>query len=123
MVRQMTEAFNARKLLLGNLDPEVEWIEDQRYPGAGTFHGPGGVEQSIKKWWDAWADITMEIEEVIDKDERVVVAGRSRARGNGSDVAITAEFGAVYDFRDGRIVRVQVLAGREEALEAAGLSE
>ena len=65
----------------------------------------------------------MEIEEVIDKDKRVVVAGRSRARGDGSNVTVAAKFGAVYDSRDGRMVRVQVLAGREEALEAAGLSE
>ena len=123
LVRRWVEAFNRRELLLDDFDPDVEWVEDQRYPGAETFHGPAGVERSLKKWWDAWSEITMHLVEVIDLGDRVVVAGHTQARGHGSDVSVTAEFGGVYEFRRRKIVRVQVLGSRADALEAAGLSE
>jgi hypothetical protein len=63
----------------------------------------------------------MHLMEVIDLGDRVVVAGHTRARGHGSDVSVTAEFGGVYEFRRGKVARVQVLGSRTEALEAAGV--
>ena len=110
-------------MLLDDLDPEVEWVEDQRFPGAETFHGPAGVERSVQKWWDAWSEITMEVVELIDLDDRVVVVGNTQARGHGSDLSVTAEFGNVYELRRGKVVRFRILGSRAEALEAAGLSD
>ena len=120
-VRRGVEAFNRRELLLDDFDPEVEWVEDQRYPGAETFHGPAGVARSLKKWWDAWSEITMHLVEVIDLNDQVVIAGHTHARGHGSDVSVTAEFGGVYELRGGKVVRVRVFGSRADALEAAGL--
>jgi ketosteroid isomerase-like protein len=123
IVRRAAEWFNDRDLeaLLGLFDEDAEWIEDPRYPGAETFRGPAGVERSIRKWWDAWGELAMLVDETIDLGDRVVVAGRVRARGHDSDVAVEAPFGGVYEFRDGKVIRVRVLGSREEALEAAGL--
>jgi ketosteroid isomerase-like protein len=125
IVRRGAESFNRRDIaaILSDLDEDAEWVEDQRYPGAETFRGPSGVERSIRKWWDAWAEIAMEIEETIDLGDRVVLAGRVRARGHDSDVAVDAPFGGVYEFRAGKVVRVRVLGSRDEALEAVELSE
>jgi ketosteroid isomerase-like protein len=125
IVRRAAESFNRRDItaLLLDFDADAEWVEDQRYPGAETFRGPSGVERSIRKWWDAWGEIAMEIDETIDLGDRVVVVGRVRARGIDSDVAVEAPFGGVYEFRGRKVVRVQVLGNRDEALEAVGLSE
>ncbi|MEA2419201.1 MAG: uncharacterized protein QOE60_1407 [Thermoleophilaceae bacterium] len=125
MVQRATSAFNRRDIatIVGDFDPDVEWLEDQRYPGAETFHGPAGVERSIRKWWDAWAEIRMEIDETIDLGDSVVLAGRVHARGHDSDVAVEAPFGGVYEFRAGKVIRVRILGGRAEALEAVGLPE
>lgn len=125
IVRRGVDYFNSRDIaaLVSNFHQDAEWIEDQRYPGAETFHGPVGVERSIRKWWDAWAEITMDLEEAIDLGDRVVVAGRVRARGHDSDVTVDAPFGGIYEFREGKVVRVRVLGNRAEALQAAGLDE
>jgi ketosteroid isomerase-like protein len=125
IVRRGVDSFNRRDLatLLGDFDEDIEWAEDPRYPGADTFHGPSGVERSIRKWWDAFGEITMQVDEMIDLGDRVVLAGRVHARGHDSDVSVEGPFGGVYEFRAGKVVRVQVLASREEALEAARLSE
>jgi ketosteroid isomerase-like protein len=125
IVRRIVESFNRRDIaaILGHFDAGAEWVEDQRYPGAEIFRGPSGVEQSIRKWWDAWAEIAMDLEETVDLGNRVVLAGRVRARGHDSDVAVEAPFGGVYEFRAGKVLRVQILGSRDEALEAVGLSD
>jgi uncharacterized protein len=125
IVRRGVDAFNDRDMaaLLSDFDQNAEWVEDQRFPGAETFHGPSGVERSIRKWWDAWGEIAMDLEETIDLGDRVVVAGRMHARGHDSDVPVEAPFGGVYEFRAGKVVRVQILGSRDEACEVAGLSE
>jgi ketosteroid isomerase-like protein len=125
VVRRGIDGFNRRDIaaILRDFDPDAEWVEDQRYPGAETFRGPAGVERSIRKWWDAWGEIAMEVDETVDLGDLVVLAGRVRARGHNSDVTVEAPFGGVYEFREGKVVRVQVLGSRDEALEAVGLRE
>jgi ketosteroid isomerase-like protein len=125
VVRRGVDSFNRRDLatLLRDFDEVAEWVEDQRYPGAETFHGPSGVERSIRKWWDAWGEITMQVDETIDLGDRVVLAGRVHARGHDSDVTVEGPFGGVYHFRAGKVVRVQIHGTRDEALEAAGPSD
>jgi ketosteroid isomerase-like protein len=54
------------------------------------------------------------------------VVGRIRYTGAGRATGIeveTPEYGALYDFRAGRIRRVRQFATYADALEAAGLSE
>ncbi len=123
LVQRAIQAFNRREVWLDYLDPEVEWVEDPRYPGADSFRGPSGVERSIMKWWDAWSEITVHVEEAIDLGDQVVIAGHTQARGHDSDVSVTAPIGAVYEFRGAKVVRVQVCSSRAEALEAVGLRE
>jgi ketosteroid isomerase-like protein len=125
IVRRGVDSFNRCDItaVLSDFDHDAEWVEDQRYPGARTFRGPSGVERSIRKWWDAWGEITMDLDETIDLGDRVVLAGRVCARGHDTDVAVEAPFGGVYEFRAGKVVRVQTLGSRDEALEAVGLSE
>ena len=125
LVIRAAGAFNRRDLaaVADDFDPDAEWLEDQRYPGAGAFHGLEGVARSIDKWWDAWADIRMDIDETIDLDDSVVVIGRAHARGHDSDVTVEAPFAGIFEFRAGKVVRVRMLSGRTEALAALGLAE
>jgi len=120
VMRRAVEAFNRRELLLNDLDPEVEWVEDQRFPGAETFRGPAGVERSVKNWWDAWSEITMH-----SWRSSTWRSSRGRRSYPGSRAWKRCErHGRVrwlYEFRRGKIVRVQILGSRAEALEAAGL--
>jgi ketosteroid isomerase-like protein len=125
IVRRGADSFNRRDMtaILADLDQDAEWVEDQRYPGAETFRGPSGVERSIRKWWDAWGEIEMALDETIDLGHRVVLAGRVRARGHDSEVTVEAPFGGVYEFRAGKVFRVRILGSRDQALEAVGLRE
>jgi ketosteroid isomerase-like protein len=65
----------------------------------------------------------------VEVDARAVgeqVVGRIRYTGAGRATGIeveTPEYGALYDFRAGRIRRVRQFTTYADALEAAGLSE
>ena len=55
--------------------------------------------------------------------DRVLAFLRVTVHGRASGLPIPAETGNVYEFEEGKIGRIQIFLDREEALEAAGLSE
>jgi len=55
--------------------------------------------------------------------DRVLAFLRLTVHGRASGLPIHAETGNVYEFEEGKIRRIQIFLDREEALEAAGLSE
>jgi ketosteroid isomerase-like protein len=65
----------------------------------------------------------MEIEESRDWGDRALVVTSHRARGRASGVPISQQTTQVMTLRDGKIVRQDFFPSRDEALEAAGLSE
>jgi ketosteroid isomerase-like protein len=65
----------------------------------------------------------IEVEEFRDLGEQVLALGRVTAHGPGSDITLDQAVGWAADLRDGRIVRFRSFSTRQEALEAAGLSE
>ena len=70
-----------------------------------------------------WESPTVELLEIIDAGDSVFTVMRWRARGRGSGVEVQQDFFGIYDFRDGVVVGYCGRETREEALEAAGLSE
>jgi ketosteroid isomerase-like protein len=74
-------------------------------------------------WNEAWATVEYDLEELIDAGPHVIGAITYRGRGRSSGAEVERTDFPVWTIRDGKIVRVLWLATREEALEAAGLSE
>jgi ketosteroid isomerase-like protein len=73
---------------------------------------------------EAWGTIEDDCEELIDAGEgHVVTVVSTRGRGRRSDVPVALTHAAVWTIRDGKIVRVDWLGSREEALQAAGVAE
>ena len=67
---------------------------------------------------------TSEPVEVIDASEdKVIAVARDSGRAKFSSVETQLTYAALYTFRDGKIARGREYLTRDEALEAAGLSE
>ena len=92
-------------------------------PQAGVYEGHSGVERYFIDWLGTWENPVYENVEIIDAGDSVVVVFRLAGRGKASSVETEATFFGVYEVKDGRIVRFRQYETREEALEAAGLSE
>jgi ketosteroid isomerase-like protein len=64
-----------------------------------------------------------DVEELIDAGERVISMETTRGRGVASGAAVELHQCGIWTIRDGKIVRMACVEKRDEALEAAGLSE
>ena len=86
--------------------------------------GHDGVRKWAEVTRDAIGDFRIEADEVIDVDEnRVIVVGRVCGQGPSSGLAFELRLSTVYTLRGGKIVEVRAYRTKDEALEAAGLSE
>jgi ketosteroid isomerase-like protein len=125
IVREANAAFNRRDLdhWIEFFDPEIEYHDTPEFPDGGMHLGREGFRRHVESYLDAWSDASVEV------DARAVgeqVVGRIRYTGAGRATGIeveTREYGALYDFRAGRIRRVRQFATYADALEAAGLRE
>jgi ketosteroid isomerase-like protein len=103
--------------------PDFEYVEAPEWPGASTHQGLDQYRQVLEGFFEALSQMTAEVEEILDVDDRVVVFVRWRARGTASGAEWEMRPGQVFTLRDGKIARQEIYLDREQALEAAGLSE
>jgi ketosteroid isomerase-like protein len=122
IVRSSFEAFN-RGDLSGVLEPLSDDLVTYRAaPFGDSHHGPDGFLEATMDWIEGFAEWSVTPEEFIDAGDRVVVRMVQAGRGEGSGVPVEGVFWFVYTIRDGKIVRLEMHARQDQALEAAGLS-
>jgi ketosteroid isomerase-like protein len=76
-----------------------------------------------RQWEETFDAARIEIEELTKAGDEVVALLRGVGRMKGSDAEIDIPYAVVISIRDGKIARGREYSTREEALEAAGLSE
>jgi ketosteroid isomerase-like protein len=126
VVRRAMEAFGRgdRAALLDEISPEVVVQQTAPIPDARTYHGHDGFVLVISDWAQIFDDLVMTAEELTDAgSNKVLACVHQKARGSGSGVPVEFDTWFVYSVGGGKIVRLEMFNYREEALEAAGLSE
>jgi uncharacterized protein len=104
--------------------PDIDWRAVEGYlDDVGLIRGPDGLRQYYRQWEETFDAGRTEIEELIDASDQVIAVVRSFGRMKGSDAEIDIRYAVVISIRDGKIASGREYATREEALEAAGLSE
>ncbi len=71
----------------------------------------------------AWAEVSSEPERFIAAGNRIVVFVHARVRPIGSTEWQEVRLADVYTFRNGKAVRMQAFADRQEALRSVGIEE
>jgi ketosteroid isomerase-like protein len=93
-------------------------------PDSNVLRGKDAAMDWSRRWWGTWDEYVLEPTEIIDAGgDRVVVVQYERGRGKGSAVQLERRWAVVYTIRMGKVVRFQPFKTRDEALEAARLSE
>jgi ketosteroid isomerase-like protein len=132
LVRRAFEAFNhAFSGPEGGFDstafaefasPDLEYIEDPKWPGAATYHGEAGFEAALTSQFEVLGEGTVEPDEIIDVgDGRVLSILRWRAKGTASEAVVEIRVAQVHTVRDGKIVRIVVFLDPAEGRRAVGL--
>ena len=131
IVRRVYEAAVRRDAatVMALYDPEVE-LDTSRLGVAGipggvgdVYHGHDGLRYLFREWHEAWGKIEYDYEELIDAGEQVIAVVTRHARGRASGIEVERPFALLWTLREGKVVRVVWFLTREEALEAAGLSD
>ena len=105
-------------------DPEVDWRAIEGAPDdVGIIKGPAALRHYYEQWYEAFDDLSAEPEELIDADGKVVAVVHVIGRMTDSEATVDMRLAIVYSLKDGRVIRGREYATRDQALEAAGLSE
>jgi uncharacterized protein len=126
IVRRALEAWERSDLKAADLlDAEVEWRMPPNIPEAGTYRGRDEVMRRLEEFLEAWDDLAVTVEELIDAGDRVVALVRYSGQGRGSGIEIggVTTDAQVWTLRDGKALRVELYGGTADALQAAGLSD
>ena len=126
IVRRVYEAAAGRDTasILALYDPEVELDATRMGVGdLGVYHGHEGLRSLFGEFHEVWGKIEYDYEELIDAGQHVVAVVTRHARGRASGVDVEAPLALLWTVREGKVVRVVWFLTREQALEAAGLSE
>lgn len=103
-------------------DPEAVLVQGEGFPEAGTYRGLDGFADYMHTFLDAWEKVTIEAEELVDAGDSVVAAVLQVGVGKGSGASTDFRYFQVWTFREGKVIRLEVIRDRDAALEAAAAS-
>ena len=119
----------ARDGVDGWLEYFTDDVDYQAAEGAiddrGPIHGKDALRAYAEDWTEMFSEVRFEPVEVIDAgDDTVIAVMRVSGRPKGTSAeALTLSVASVSTIRDGKIARSREYWTREEALDAAGISE
>jgi ketosteroid isomerase-like protein len=125
VVRDQFEAVNERDFerAMGRYADDVQLVVHSSFGlETGTFAG----KEAVGKWFGEWfrvftPDYRFEINEAREIGGAIFIHASHGGSGRASGAEFRAETSYLYWVRDAKVVRVELFAGRDEALEAAGL--
>jgi ketosteroid isomerase-like protein len=110
--------------LLELYDPEIEFLPlTGTRVESGGYIGHAGVRDYFHEANEVWEEMQPHADDIRTVGDDVVILGGCAVRGRGSGARSDNPMAWVLTMRDGKVVRHRGFATREEALEAAGLSE
>jgi ketosteroid isomerase-like protein len=124
---QQVDAFNRRDVdgFVAFASPEVEW-EDSMFwtEHVRTYRGRAELREWFDKVLEPWESIRVMADEASEtSDGRVFARLFVTGRGTASGAVIKQDAWTVLWFANGLCTKRRVFRDRDEALEAAGLSE
>ena len=123
IVRRMNAAFNrGDEGWVGFYDPQVEFRTPPEWPEDSVYTGHDGVRHAAGLWAESFSEYEWTIDRLVDARDYVIALHHHRGRIGDSGAWVERPLGAVYFFRDGKIVRVLSFFSWAEALDAAGLT-
>ena len=122
VVRQWLDAIQRGELGREYWDPELRIDNAAGWPVEASYHGHDG----LKRWWDdlaeAFADLRMEVEELVPLDEeRVLTSQRLVGHFRATGIAFDGPWASLLWVRGGKIVRAKGYLSKRRAMKAAGL--
>ncbi len=88
-----------------------------------TYHGLDGYLEFAGEWLAPYDDLRFLPSEYTEVGGRILVEVPQEGRLAGSNQVVKGTFWFLMSLRDGKIIRVDTYGERDQALEAAGVSD
>ena len=102
-------------------DVHIVWLE-----AVGTERETVGLEamsEMMRNWLDAYENVTLAAERLVDAGDQVVALAVWRARGRTSGADTEWHHATVWTIEDGKVTGLRSYEEPDDALRAAGLSD
>jgi ketosteroid isomerase-like protein len=109
--------------LLALMDDALVCRRHAPAPDPGIWHGLQGFLDMSAELADIFDEFRLRAEEFIDARDHVVVRIVMEGRGSGSGAPVAGTGWIVYGMRGGKIAAIDIYVTRDQALQAAGLSD
>ena len=110
--------------LLGLAASDIEIEASGLMLDQGTYRGLEGALEYAASLRQVWGNsLRVHVDGFIEQRDHVVVTARTSARGKSSGAEVDIRVAHVWTIHDGKIVRFQTFANRDEALDTLGMSE
>ncbi len=125
LAQRMIKWFNLRdaETAQAHSTDDVEIVPFRAAVEGTTYQGPGAFAAFDAGSDAAWEQIRFEPERFVTGPDRVVAIGHLSARARGTGIELSPSAATSFEFRGGKLSRVQVYFDVDEALKAAGMSE
>ena len=126
VIRQNLQAFNARdwERTIENWDADGEWRPAMAAAVEKTvYRGHAELRVYYDDLLESFAEVRAEDPEFRDLGDHVLVLYRLIVRGRDSDITIDQPAAALYELRDGKIVKAASYLSQEQALRDAGVEK
>jgi ketosteroid isomerase-like protein len=126
IVRRGYEAYNRGdpEGMTADLAPNFEYETTGSIPGVrARYEGPEGWIEGVGWLASEFENPRVEIRELIDAGDQVLALITIQGRGKQSGVETSWDLWQLWTMRDGKVVHGRGFMRRDEALDAAGLSE
>ena len=85
-----------------------------------SYRGLDGVLRAARSWLEPFEWLIVELEEIIDADERVVSLHRARMRMLHTEIEFESPLAYVFTFQDGKVIHQRAFVDHAAALKAVG---
>jgi ketosteroid isomerase-like protein len=126
IVRRIYEAWAGGDFRAGadDLDQHVVLVvRSPDFPEFGVFSGPAGVSVYVRRMLQQWERLTVEAKHIQAVGDTVLVHVVQHGKGRASGIEVDDRYFMLYTFRGDKVVRIELVRDKTDALEAAGLSE
>ena len=122
-VETVRAALGTRNGLLSVLAEDAEMYAPDWGLDPGVFRGQEAIRTWLRNWIGTWNDYEAEASDYRDAGPHVVCEQTQRGRDKRTGLPLNARHWNVFTLANGKIVCWRMYQTRDEALEAAGLSE
>jgi len=104
-------------------DPQIERIEPEGFPSAGTYRGHAEVKAHLSQGRETWAEGSCEPERFLVAGDKIVVFLHVRVKLKSGPEWIEGRFADGFTFRNGKVIQMRTFNQRQQALEWAGVKD